>query len=359
MEALTFAPATKQQSFLRAAFFGPSGAGKTFTALRVATGMGGRIAVIDTEHGSASKYSDRFAFDVLELPAHDIKTYCLAIRAAADYDVLIIDSLSHAWQELLAEVDKLARQKYHGNTWGAWSEGTPKQKFLIKELLKFNGHIIATMRSKTEWVQEQTKGGKTKPVRVGMAPEQGKGIEYEFDLLVGISMEHVGTIEKDRTGKFQDAIIDKPGEEFGAELAAWLSEGKPIERAKPEPVPDPTPDPAPDPTPEAVENLVAATVDATDANPTPEPDAGDNPARDEIMNILRGDHLKLCNKWARVHIGEDPQPREVREAITKLINIETADQETGLPLDIKPSEVRAYAGKIAVRMENEWNEALK
>ena len=355
MEVLTFAPATKKQSFLRAAFFGPSGAGKTFTALRVATGMGGRIAVIDTEHGSASKYSDRFAFDVLELPAHDIKTYCLAIRAASDYDVLIIDSLSHAWQELLAEVDKLARQKYHGNTWGAWSEGTPKQKFLIKELLKFQGHIIATMRSKTEWVQEQTKGGKTKPVRVGMAPEQGKGIEYEFDLLIGISMEHVGTIEKDRTGKFQDAIIDKPGEEFGAELAAWLNEGKPIERAKPEPVPDPRPDP----TPEAVENLVAVTVDATDANPAPKPDAGGDPARDEIMNVLRTENLSLCNKWARTQIGEDPQPHEVREAITKLIRDETADQDTAFPLSIKPSEVQAYAGKIAGRMKDEWNEAMK
>lgn len=223
-----FKKATKAAAKLRAAFFGPSGAGKTFSALRVATGLGGPIAVIDTERGSASKYSDRFAFDVLDLEDQSIEGYVSAISMAADggYRVLVIDSLSHGWQDLTAEVEKLAKAKYRGNTWSAWSEGTPLQRRLVNAILGFPGHIIATMRSKTEWTTVDSNGKKT-PQRVGLAPEQGKGIEYEFDLLVEISVEHIGQVIKDRTGKFQDKLIDKPGEQFGQQLAAWLADGEP------------------------------------------------------------------------------------------------------------------------------------
>lgn len=227
---LTFTKATKEQVKLRLAVFGPSGSGKTFTSLRIATGLGGKIAVIDTERGSASKYADRFSFDVLELPENDIDTYCAAIDAAEDagYNVLIIDSLTHAWHELLAEIDKLANAKYRGNTWSAWSEGTPKQRSLVDTILQFNGHIIATMRTKTEWTTQTDSNGKTRPVRVGLAPEQGKGIEYEFDMLMELSPEHLCNVIKDRTGKYQDAVIEMPGEKLGAELAAWLGTGAPL-----------------------------------------------------------------------------------------------------------------------------------
>ena len=223
-----FQKATKAQAKLRAAFFGPSGAGKTYTALRVATGMAGGkpIALIDTERGSASKYSDRFEFQVLELEDQTIDGYVAAIKMAAHegFAVLVIDSLSHAWQSLMDEVDMLAKSKYRGNTWSAWSEGTPKQRKLVQAILGFNGHVIATMRSKTEWTTVDNNGKKT-PQRIGLAPEQGKGVEYEFDLLVEISTEHIANVIKDRTGKFQDKLLDKPGEDFGRDLAAWLSEG--------------------------------------------------------------------------------------------------------------------------------------
>lgn len=241
-----FVKATKQGAKLRAAMFGPSGSGKTFTALRVATGLVGsvgKIAVIDTERGSACKYSDRFAFDVCELENRTIVDYCNAIDMAKLYDVLILDSLSHAWQELLQEVDRLANAKYRGNTWSAWSEGTPKQRKLIDAILEFPGHIIATIRSKTEW-QTQNVNGKVKPIRVGLTPEQGKGIEYEFDLLVELSEEHIATIIKDRTGKFQDQTIEKPGEQFGEQLAAWLGDFAPKTYRTVPPVPSSIP-PAP------------------------------------------------------------------------------------------------------------------
>ena len=223
--SFTFKKATKSTAKLRAALFGPSGAGKTFTALRIAAGLGGPVAVVDTERGSASKYADRFAFDVLDLEHAGIPSYQGAIEAAAQagYPVLIIDSLSHGWQELLQEVDRLAAAKYRGNTWSAWSEGTPKQRALVDAMLSYPGHVIATMRSKTEWSVEANGKGKQAPVRVGLAPEQGKGIEYEFDLLLELSPDHIGRIIKDRTGKFQDELLEKPGEAFGKELAEWLA----------------------------------------------------------------------------------------------------------------------------------------
>lgn len=226
-----FKKATRTQSKLRCAIFGPSGAGKTFTALRIATGMVGgvgKIGLIDTEHGSASKYADRFQFETDYLDDATIDNILIKFADAQreKFDVLIIDSLSHAWQELVQGVDRLAKAKYKGNTWSAWSEGTPKQKSLIKAILTYPGHVLATMRSKTEW-QTDTDGGKSKPVRVGLAPEQGKGIEYEFDLLIEMNTDHIAHVIKDRTGKFQDAIIDKPSEEFGNELVAWLNGGPP------------------------------------------------------------------------------------------------------------------------------------
>lgn len=246
-----FKKATKSQAKARVALFGPSGAGKTFTALRVATGMagGGRIAVIDTEGAktkdkngndielsSAAKYADRFDFDVLNLvDDKSIESYCDAIRSAGSggYDVLIIDSMSHAWQTLLEEVERLAKNKYRGNTWSAWSEGTPLQRKLVGAILSYPGHVLATMRSRTEWTTIDDGKGRKSPQRVGLAPEQGKGVEYEFDLLVEISADHVANVIKDRSGKFQDKLIDKPGEQFGRDLAAWLSDGDPAQVARP------------------------------------------------------------------------------------------------------------------------------
>ena len=228
-----FQKATKAQSKLRMAVFGPSGAGKTFSSLSIAKGLGGSVAVIDTEHGSASKYADRFDFDVVNLENKSIASTIEVIEeaGAANYNVLVIDSLSHSWQELLEDVDKLAQAKYKGNTWSAWSEGTPKQKKLVRAILSFSGHVIVTMRSKTEWSVQQNERGKNTPTRVGLAPEQGKGIEYEFDLLLELSTEHIGNVIKDRTGKFQDTLLEKPGEKFGRELAAWLSEGVAVTQA--------------------------------------------------------------------------------------------------------------------------------
>lgn len=233
-----FRKATKARAKLRAAVLGPSGGGKTFSVLRMSRGLAGptgTIAFIDTERGSASKYSDRFDFDVQDLTDYSIDGYIDAIKSAHGYDVLIIDSLSHGWQSLLEEVEKLAKAKYRGNTWSAWSEGTPRQKKLVNAILDFPGHVLATIRSKTEWTTVEDSRGKKVPQRIGMAPEQGKGIEYEFDLLLELSTEHIANVIKDRTGRFQDKLINKPDEDFGRQLALWLADGEPVEVSPPPP----------------------------------------------------------------------------------------------------------------------------
>lgn len=222
-----FQRATKRGTKLRCAIFGPAGSGKTFSALRIAAGLGGRVALIDTERGTARKYADRFAFDVCELGGdRSIDAYLQAIAAARAYDVLIIDSLTHAWLELLTEVEQLAKARYRGNTWSAWSEGTPKQRRFVDTLLSCPAHVLATMRSKTEW-QTANENGKVKPVRIGLTPEQGKGIEYEFDLLLELNPDHIAQVIKDRTGRYQDQLLERPGEEFGRELATWLTQADP------------------------------------------------------------------------------------------------------------------------------------
>ena len=218
-----FQKATKKQSKLRLALFGVSGGGKTYSALRLAKGLGGKIALIDTEHGSASKYSDRFDFDVCNLDKPTINNILMCMDQARDYDVLIIDSLTHAWNELIQEVDKIAKAKYGGNSWSGWADGNKKQTELINAILSFPGHVIATMRAETNWTTTVNDKGKMVPVRIGEAPKQGKQIEFEFDMLMQISQEHQAVVLKDRTGKYQDEcfVID---EKLGEDLKLWLSE---------------------------------------------------------------------------------------------------------------------------------------
>ena len=233
---MSFKQAERTQLYLRCALFGPSGSGKTMTALRMAKGIASKMnlpfAVIDTEARSASKYSDRIPFDVDNLERKTVDHYIDSMKEAAKsgYKVLVIDSLSHAWRELTDEVDRLAEKSTSKNTFSPWAKVNPKQKRFIDAILNYPGHIIATMRSSTEWIIGENKNGKSIPEKIGLKPEQGKGIEFEFDLLIEMNQKHEATITKDRTGKFQDEVIDKPGEDFGGVLYSWLSEGtKPSE----------------------------------------------------------------------------------------------------------------------------------
>ena len=166
---MAFREATREGLYLRCAIYGPSGSGKTMSALRIAKGIvektGGRFAVIDTESRSASKYADRISFDVDNLNDKTIDSYLTAMDECikAGYKVLVIDSLSHAWRELTEEVDRITQNSTNKNSFSAWGKVSPKQKKLIDAILNFPGHIIATMRSKTEWVISENRNGRLAP----------------------------------------------------------------------------------------------------------------------------------------------------------------------------------------------------
>jgi hypothetical protein len=152
--------------------------------------------------------------------------------------VLFIDSLTHAWRELTEEADRITLKSTSKNSFIPWKILGPKQKRLVNAILTYPGHIITTMRSKTEWVIGENKDRKNIPEKIGLKPEQGKGIEYEFDLLVELDQKHQAVVTKDRTGKFQDETIDKPGEDFGIALYDWLNSGTEV---KQEPITIPAP----------------------------------------------------------------------------------------------------------------------
>jgi hypothetical protein len=236
---MEFKKAVKTKSWLRLAIDGVSGSGKTYTAIAVGIGMaevlGGRVALMDSEHGSAALYADRFDFDTLNLMKFQIEDYIEALNAAAaaQYPVVIIDSTSHAWDALVERVERIANQKYGGNTFRAWEEGTPLQKKLIEAMLNYPGHVIVTCRSKTEYSVDKDEKGKTTVKKVGTAAVQRQGFEYEFTMAMTMDANHVGLVTKDRTSKFQDQFIEKPGKELGKQLIAWLNEGA----APPPPLP--------------------------------------------------------------------------------------------------------------------------
>lgn len=223
-----FQKAQRRSAKLRLALMGPSGSGKTYSALQVAKGIGGRIAMIDTERGSGSLYSDLAEYDVAELaPPFNPQQYVDAIKAAeeAGYDILIIDSLSHAWAgpggilDIHDRVTKSVR-----NSFAAWREVTPVHNSLVDAMIASSCHVIVTLRTKTAY-EVVNDGGKTKVQKVGVQPVQREGLEYEFTVVFDLSIEgHVANATKDRTGLF-DGQFFTPDEGTGRKLLSWLNSG--------------------------------------------------------------------------------------------------------------------------------------
>jgi hypothetical protein len=235
-EICMFTKATKSQAKARVALIGPSGSGKTYTALVLAKKLAGghAIAVIDSERGSASKYSDEFDFDVMELNTFEPERYVKAIQAAGDagYAVLVIDSLSHAWSGIggaLEQVDKAKDRSYSKNSFDAWRSVTPMHNALVDAILSSKCHIVATMRVKTEYVIEKNENGKNVPRKVGLAPVQRDGMEYEFDVVADIDADHKMIVTKSRCRKLSDAVITKPKADDFNPLVEWLSDGAAVQ----------------------------------------------------------------------------------------------------------------------------------
>src|SRR6266571_4629510 len=226
---MTFHKAVKYGATLRLALAGPAGSGKTYTALTLATVLadGGGVALIDTEHGSASKYADLFSFDTLQLETFHPNKYIEAIHEAeaAGYAVLVIDSLSHAWSGvggLLEVVENITKRSNSKNSFNAWGEATPLQNRLIDTIIRSKLHIIATMRSKTEYVVEVVNG-RTSPRKIGMAPVQRGDVEYEFDVYADMDIDNTLIVHKSRCPALSGAVITKPDGAVAETLKAWLS----------------------------------------------------------------------------------------------------------------------------------------
>lgn len=238
MTTFTFEPATKESAKARIALEGPSGSGKTWTSLLLASVLseGGKVAVIDTERGSASKYSDEFSFDTLRLTTFEPNTLVAALAAAAGagYAVVLVDSLSHFWMGtggMLQQVDNAARRSGGGNSFAGWKEARPMEQKMIDALLSYPGHVIVTMRTKTEWVVEENDRGKKVPRRIGTKAEQREGIEYEFDVIGEMDLDNTLVVTKTRVKPLGGAVVRKPDAEFGETILGWLSEGKPTANA--------------------------------------------------------------------------------------------------------------------------------
>lgn len=238
--------ATKAQAKGRIAIAGPSNSGKTTLALETAYTLGERVLLIDTEHGSASKYADVYTFETLPLDDHDPRAYSAALDAAEawrdgqgrGFDVIIIDSLTHAWERTRELVDDAAARSKSGNSFQAWGTvGTPLWRDLMGRLLRCRAHVIVTARTKTEYVIEEVQGKKT-PRKVGTAPQLRDGAEYEFDVFLELDIDHRCWVSKSRCRELDGQVWQGPRGEIGEILADWLSDGV---QTPPEPPRQPAP----------------------------------------------------------------------------------------------------------------------
>ena len=228
MSKLQLRKAERKQVKLKLNLSAPSGAGKTMSALRMAKGIVGdwsKIAVIDTENGSASLYSHLGDFNTIDLqPPFRPEKYAEAIDLCykSGMECVIIDSTSHEWACLLEENQTLADAKFRGNTWSAWSKTTPRHDKFISKVLQTPMHVITCTRSKTETVMGTDK----KVKKVGMKDNQREGWEYELTVSLEIDRDtHFATPSKDRTNLFEGQQPFLITEETGELIRNWCNDG--------------------------------------------------------------------------------------------------------------------------------------
>jgi hypothetical protein len=228
-EMLQLKKATRKQVKLRLNLSAPSGGGKTYSALLMAKGLvndWSKIAVIDTENGSASLYSHLGEFNTIELtPPFIPERYIEAINAcvAGGMECIIIDSSSHEWNALLEENEKLANAKFRGNTWSAWSETTPRHDRFVQHVLHVPVHVITCTRSKSETIMTDDK----KVKKVGMKDIQREGWEYELTVSLNLDRDtHLAIPSKDRTGLFEGKSPAVVTEATGRMIREWCDSGE-------------------------------------------------------------------------------------------------------------------------------------
>lgn len=212
----------RKKAKIKMALQGSAGSGKTYSSLLLAKGLINgdlsKVAIIDSENGSADLYAHLGNYNVLSLsPPYTPENYIKAINICekAGMEVIIIDSISHCWDELLDFHSKLA-----GNSFTNWAKVTPRQKAFVEKILQADAHIICTMRTKQDYVLNQ-KDGKFIPEKVGLKSVQRDGLDYEFTLVFDVDIKHFAVSSKDRTGLFMNKPEFIISEKTGREILDW------------------------------------------------------------------------------------------------------------------------------------------
>lgn len=213
---------SKRRARMKMALQGPSGSGKTYSALQMAFGITkdwSKIVVIDSENGSADLYAGLGSYNVLTLNDYTPELYIRAIDIceSAGMQVIIIDSLSQSWETLLEEHASMM-----GNSFTNWGKITPRHNALVQRILTCKAHVIATMRTKQDYVLND-KNGKMVPEKVGLKSIQRDSIDYEFTLVFDIDLTHKVTASKDRTGLFADKVPFVITPECGEQIVSWCN----------------------------------------------------------------------------------------------------------------------------------------
>lgn len=240
--------ATRESILLRAALCGPTGSGKTKTALILGTRMVERLGtgplfVIDSENKSALRYAwsprsrQGYKFKHVSMPEDDYSP--AAYTAALDYcesqgaGVIIIDSLSHAWNGINGVLEQVDQVTNHSRTKNTFSEGwktmTPVHNRLIQRVLGSSAHILFTLRARTDWVIQENERGKREPVKVGLAPIQREGVDYEPDLFFDMTVPDNNLIvSKSRCDRLTPGeVVKRPGPEFADVIIEWVKDSEP------------------------------------------------------------------------------------------------------------------------------------
>lgn len=216
--------AKRKKAKIKMAITGASGSGKTYSSLLLAYGLSmdwEKIVVIDTENQSSHLYADLGSYKVLSLEApFTPECYIDAIEfaVAQGIEVIILDSITHEWEYLLDYHSSLP-----GNSFTAWNKVTPRHQAFIFKLLQAPVHIIATIRSKSDYVLSE-KNGKTVPQKVGLKSIQRDGMDYEFTLVFDLDIKHFATASKDRTGLFSSKPEFKISSSTGQQISKWCME---------------------------------------------------------------------------------------------------------------------------------------
>ncbi|MFC5724152.1 AAA family ATPase [Streptomyces gamaensis] len=228
---IQFHRAEKEARPARIAFDGPSGSGRTLTALRVASALGHRIAVIETERGHSHQYADDIPFDTHVLSDFDPENLFTALASAAvlQYDVVVVDCYSMFWTGVNGMLDKVVADTRpgHGGANASWSRHRPLERKVTEALLAYPGHLIVTLRSDTETLVDTDAQGRQTTRRVAVRAKQRADIEYDFDIvgtLGPVATLHIG---KSRVPDLVDQVLHEPGTELGDTIRTWADDGKP------------------------------------------------------------------------------------------------------------------------------------